>query len=215
MRSRSDTIDVLLLVAGASCSGKTTFIETLRNPAGSSRLPAELEALQTADCAFLDAIAWSRPVPPAVDRPIVCLHYDIFRPITFQVQSYAADPALCLLEKARHVAAITLWEPPRVLAGRNRARRRRLWRALLHARSWRGLLEQHGQYRAKRRRRRIMQPWLDDPRRLWMLYAQWLDFCRTAGVVDHWMARTANGTVFTPVGNTVPEAPPWSASDPE
>ncbi len=203
-------IESLLVVAGASCSGKTTFINNLRNSPEPNSLPADLKVSSAADFEFHDAIDWNWPNLPAVEKPFVCLHYDIFRPLTFQLPSFETDSALALMEKARRVSIITLWEPPELLAARNRARRKRLWRALLRSRSIQGLRANHENYRAKRRRRQIMQLWMDDPRRLWTLYQRWFLFCQEAGVDGHWSLRTANGSVFKPLNGAMPDAPLWT-----
>lgn len=195
----------LLIVAGASCSGKTTFLRTLERSAATV-LPAELRHLDLARLSWRDAM--DLPAGPA--RPETAagaaaaggmvLHYDLFRPVTFHgadrvdARSFAADPALARIRariqaKAGDCAILTLWEDPALLAARAEARRRRLWQKLLRPPVLRGLPANAAAYRAARIRRGRMRAWFADPDRLWSLYEGWFDFTEACGIARHWVAR--------------------------
>lgn len=208
--SEPGRIPSLVLVAGASCVGKTTFLRALESGAGAPPLPAEIAPAGIAPL-FCTAMDLDADRSDGAAGRTVFLHYDLFRPVTFHGGAdFADDPALAVLDRADRLSVVTLWEPPEVLRARAIARRRRLLAKKLGRRPLlRRLPGNLADWRAARARRALMQPWFDDPRALWRLYRGWFRFCAEAGVDDHWLVRPSSEAPPRRLGAEVPQAPPW------
>ncbi len=199
-------IDRLVVVAGVSCTGKTTLLRRLKGPAPPA-LPAPLADLDLSRFEVLNAIDLGR----AGSLPRDCLlHYDLFRPVTFHdALRYEADPALDLLRGAGYRAVLTLWEDPGTLLDRSLARRRRLWRKVVRPSTLMRPAANLAAYRGARARRERMHPWLSDPDRLWSIYARWFAFVHAAGVEAQWCARPSAGLAEAVPVMGAPPDPFW------
>ncbi len=126
--------DRLLLVAGPSCSGKSTLIQRLY----AGELPEMAARLRLGDVS-----AWRCALPndlndlATVAAGKVLLHYDFLRPWTGgQTPDYGAEEPLRLAGTAAEVTLLTLWVPPAELHRRMAERRSAFVRALLRGRPW-------------------------------------------------------------------------------
>jgi hypothetical protein len=124
--------DRLLLVAGPSCSGKSTLIQQLCD----GELPQIAMQLRLGDPA-----AWHCVLPQDVspDRKLaqVILHYDFLRPWTGAgTPAYQEDEVLRLARSAARMTLVTLWVPPDELRRRMVERRSAFAGALLRGRPW-------------------------------------------------------------------------------
>jgi hypothetical protein len=124
-------VERLLLVAGPSCSGKSTLIQRLY----SGELPEIAARLRLGDVS-----AWSCALPNDLSADAsgkVLLHYDFLRPWTGgRTPDYGADEPLRLAATAAEVTLLTLWVPPAELYRRMAERRSAFLRALLRGRPW-------------------------------------------------------------------------------
>ena len=200
---KAKTIESVIVVAGVSCTGKTTFLRKLTGPRP-PRLPPDLQSFDLAQFTVLNAIdLTNKAAAPRAQR--IILHYDIFRPLTFyDTLNFHADPVLDLLRDSRFKAVLTLWEDPDLLRERAMLRRRNLWLKLVRRSSLRNLGANVAEWRGASLRRRKMQPWFADRDRLQRLYDMWFDFVRAAGVESHWLARPSEGMIFTALGENRP-----------
>ncbi len=200
----------VIVVAGASCAGKTTFLRTLRT-GYRPHLPDELQALDLSAFKFANAmdLTDSRGVDTCPSNLI--LHYDIFRPITFYGQlDFRIDPVLHLVMQAVDRTVLTLWEEPGVLRDRSVARRRALWTKVVRRSSLHSLRRNLNEYRGAKQRRDAMIPWFADRHRLWRLYETWFEFIRKAGVDRHWLTKTSDAVAFEQLDGAGPLQPLWS-----
>jgi hypothetical protein len=195
--------DRLLLVAGPSCSGKSTLIQQLC----SGELPQIAAQLRLGDPA-----AWHCVLPQdvaAIDGtrlPQVILHYDFLRSWTGAgTPAYQEDGVLRVAGSAAEVRLVTLWVPPDELRRRMVERRSAFTGALLRGRPWdsetlrtsgrnvgpppdrrrslrktlaivRELRRLHAKVRSYRR-----------PGELEALYEGWIAFWQTPRQVEHWI----------------------------
>ena len=204
-------IDHVIVVAGASCAGKTTFLNEVWK-SGGSVLPAELRAIDFSDYAIVNAMDLMSSSTTS-DRPRrIILHYDIFRPVTFYgVLSFDVDPALDLVRRARTKHVLTLWDDPNLLLDRSERRRRNLWRKLVRLSSIRNLRANVDSFRGAKVRRDRMRPWFANRNRLWQLYEAWFRAIGDAGLERHWIAKPSEGISFAPMDEICP-APLWPIS---
>jgi|GEM_PF-2789184 len=203
----------VIVLAGASCVGKTTMLERIRD-GDHSMLPALPDSFDVGACDIRNAMDLvSRANGPAPGRTLL-VHYDLFRPITFHGGlDFASDPVLSILRGASDVAALTLWEEPGILQRRSRVRRRRLWRKLVKRPFIGRVGWNYHVFEGARRRRKIMQPWFDDPERLWQIYAAWFEYCRAAGIPHHWIGRSSEEGSFAPLPTDAACTPPWMPAE--
>jgi hypothetical protein len=155
------SVDHLLLVAGPSCSGKSTLIQQLC----AGELPRIAAQLRLGDPAV-----WSCVLPrdlEALERETLqrmILHYDFLRPWTDGgTPAYEEDEVLRLAGAAAEVTLVTLWVPPDVLSRRMAERRSAFVSALLRGRPW--------DSEALRTSGRIVRPSLDGRRSLRKAFA--------------------------------------------
>jgi hypothetical protein len=126
--------DRLLLVAGPSCSGKSTLIQQLC----AGELPRVVAQLRLGDPA-----AWRCVLPQDVaaldgeQMERMILHYDFLRPWTGNgTPAYQEDDVLRLAGTAAEVTLVTLWVPPDELRRRIVERRSAFAGSLLRGRPW-------------------------------------------------------------------------------
>lgn len=114
-------IGCLLVVAGASGAGKSTFLRQLdrgtlgpeilsRLPHGASRWP------QTNGFRIRGRLEEARDEAGALLVGGVVLHYDIMRIFETRISGYAEDPALAVLAKAAAITAVVVRPPDQQLA---------------------------------------------------------------------------------------------------
>jgi hypothetical protein len=109
LKAEKRRIRKLVVVAGPTSSGKSTFIDAL--------LDGKMNAV-LADAGIDDSSQVKRVDASKVyrfDEPIIdtlLLHYDMLRPMHASDKSYTRDPALQLIDVADEVRAYTLWTPP-------------------------------------------------------------------------------------------------------
>ncbi|WP_157577971.1 hypothetical protein [Roseivivax halodurans] len=208
MGQDNSAIDHLVIVAGVSCTGKTTLLRQLKGRTP-PLLPGPFADLDLPAFEMLNAMDAGGATP----LPSNCLlHYDLFRPMTFYGALYfEADPVLDRLASARHRSVLTLWEDPGTLFARSLARRRYLWRKVLTPSSLIRFGTNLGSYRGAKARRERMHPWLSDPGGLWSHYTRWFEFLDAAGVEAHWCGRTSNGLADAVPVKAPPSEPFWSA----
>jgi hypothetical protein len=127
-------VNRLLLIAGPSCSGKSTLIQRLC----AGELPDVAARLRMGDPA-----AWQCLLPndltgfqgETLER--VILHYDFLRPwIGGRTTDYGAEGPLQLAGTAAEVTLVTLWVSPEELHRRMAERRSAFISALLRGRPW-------------------------------------------------------------------------------
>lgn len=131
------SVDRLLLVAGPSCSGKSTLIQRLC----AGELPEVAARLRMGDpAAWRCLLPNDLPAIPELDgEPLerVILHYDFLRPwAAGQTTDYGAEGPLRLAASAAEVTLVTLWVPPEELHRRMTERRSAFIAALLRGRPW-------------------------------------------------------------------------------
>ena len=108
----------LLIVAGPTSSGKSTFLATLQekrlNTSLQEKLPRAAHAWPQIGASKLLNKEKTRQGSPLPDHYIegLVLHYDLLRPYTTGTHSYERDQALDLLHCAEKVTVVTL-KPPR------------------------------------------------------------------------------------------------------
>lgn len=144
----------LVVIAGPTSSGKSTFIERLRSD-GSLRSQF---GLGDSDLVFALDQKTELPTGPLQD---VVLHYDLLRPYRRSIKTYARDPRCDFFEVADRVTVITLMSSRDVL-------RRRLGANAVRS-GWRGA-------RLSARHRELYDRY-GEPDFLQGWYAQWFAFC--------------------------------------
>jgi hypothetical protein len=185
----------LIIVAGPPCSGKSTFIATLRE----GRLQAVAKTLEVAH-PELWAVAYAKRWTEALagGPELVMLHYDFLRfwkRRNVGRRVYRNDPALrALVAGSERTSAVTLWTEPAVLTRRLGRRRPFLLRRWL-----RGEFRQTVQgSRVSRKLRRLY----GQHRRLGEHYECWFSFCAAAGIKEHWIGDTTEPvTALHPVSD--------------
>ena len=195
-------IDRLLLVAGPSCAGKSTFIEDL----SAGRLPQIAGQLELGNPASWQCVL-TRDLPRLEGARLaqVILHYDFLqRWSTGRAPIHAEDGALrALAAAAGEITSVTLWAPPEVLHRRISERRATFVRSLLRGKPWnserlRGVRQGAGENSLRRAlvaigrelnrlgaKRRLYRR-----RELLALYGDWLGFCSRSGPARQWLLDT-------------------------
>lgn len=227
-------IDRLLLIAGPSCSGKSTFIADL----GAGRLPRIARQLDlgygTGDGTG-ELGGWqillARDLPRLADARLerAILHYDFLQSWSpRRIPIYAEEESLRILGAAAEITLVTLWAPAGVLEGRIAARRKTFVRSLLSGKPWNSEALQrqsrslHGgedggpPERSLRRalpaiHRELRR--LGAKRRLYRrpgalrhLYEEWISFCSQSVPARNWILDTTWDTTRGPA-----ELLPWSS----
>jgi SAM-dependent methyltransferase len=101
----------LVVIAGPTSSGKSTFIERLR----SDRSLRSRFGLGNSDLVFALDQKTELPTGPLQD---VVLHYDLLRPYRRSIKTYARDPRCDFFEGADQITVVTLMSPRDVLRRR-------------------------------------------------------------------------------------------------
>lgn len=152
----------LVVVAGPSSSGKTTFIERVM----SGDAPAIADRIGLGDTAswkLIDANKLFQLTEPAVEKLI--FHYDFLRRFAGAPVVYERDETLELLDTAQEVTFLTLWRPPE----------------LLHRQRHEAVIRPHtyfGRFWGNRKRLRLLQLY-SDPAAVVRHYRQWFAYTRT------------------------------------
>jgi hypothetical protein len=224
-------IDRLLLIAGPSCSGKSTFIADL----GAGRLPRVARQLDlgagigdgTGELGGWQVLL-ARDLPRLADARLerVILHYDFLQSWSpRRIPIYAEEGSLRILRAAAEITLVTLWAPAGVLEGRIAARRKTFVGSLLSGKPWnsetlqnqsrslddgapperslpRALLAIHRELRRLGAKRRLYRR----PRALRHLYEEWISFCSQSVSARNWILDTTWDTTRGPA-----ELLPWSS----
>ena len=103
VEARRRQIDHLVVVAGPTGVGKSTFIEALNAPSMRERFGIE-GSFETIQANALDGLR-TGPIATLV------YHYDMLRPFDRPLHSHGRDPAFHLLASAKRITLVTLWEP--------------------------------------------------------------------------------------------------------
>ena len=210
-KNGASDVGTVIVLAGVSCVGKTTLLNRI-GAGDHSMIPALPDSFDLEGCDYRNAMDLASPEGHVAPGGTLFVHYDLFRPITFHgAFDFDLDPVLSILRRASDVAVLTLWETPETLRQRSVPRRRRLWRKLLQRPLPGRFGANYREFRGATRRRQAMQPWFDDPERLWHVHAAWFEWCRAAGVERHWIGRTSEGTLFTPLRPDEMRTPLWWA----
>jgi hypothetical protein len=177
-----------LLVAGPSGAGKSTFLKQLASGRLSAdiqnALPAGAKAwVHTDGRKVLEYSGWDDPDGKEVAG--CCVHYDMLRPVSSHISSYAQDRSLKLLAQADAVTLVMLTASPDRLAaqllgrsfgrpGANRLKRlRRVLEVLLPA--WLASAK-HQARRNWRRRHLALVELYRQPGWLIERYGEWIGF---------------------------------------
>jgi hypothetical protein len=172
----------LIVVAGLSCSGKSTLIAALQR----GELPAlqrTLEIGDPLDWAYVQAC--DLPTLQGMYARQMVLHYDIQAQRSINGYRYIAG----LLRNANQAVFVTLYAQPEVLVVRNWSRLKEVVLACVR----------QPQYRRQflRRLRNILNRYLVYRNRQAVsnLYSSWFDFCLACGNHEHWVCDAQNNTV--------------------
>jgi SAM-dependent methyltransferase len=184
----------LVLIAGASGVGKSTFMTRLREGTLPSDIAEQIGAHEWRGHRMISAFE----LADWTERPAegLLFHYDLNRASRYPAKRFVGDAALQIVECAERVACVTLWAAPVTLTTRKSARfqgKRRFPRANHSLRALPAAL---------RRRLRAPSPvdpsrWheqqeldlavMSDPALLQALYREWLAFCDTQPFDTHWL----------------------------
>ena len=110
VEARRRQIDHLVVVAGVTSVGKSTFIEKLNAPEMRARFGIDGD-FEVASANTIDGL-------PAGPHKTVVYHYDILRPFDRPLHSHGRDPAFHLLSSANRITLITLANSGEALRGR-------------------------------------------------------------------------------------------------
>lgn len=174
--------DRLIIVAGVSCSGKSTVIRALK----SGTLPksaAAFPGFETKDWKVMRVrdLRESRQTQ-TIDRLIV--HYDL----TAQDRGNGVFPYLDeLVEKADFAMVMTVVAPPRILYQRNKKRLMHNLRRIPSRRYWDTIKYR---FRVLKRTR--------NPHQISDIYERWLHRTESIGVKQHWFIDASNPSPAEP-----------------
>jgi hypothetical protein len=150
-------VNNLIIVGGASGSGKSTFLNRLKQ----RQLPeiAKEMGIDTNDnWIFSDAVRIKDIPDGRIDNLI--FHYDILRIFESDTYRYSREQGIDILDCAKNRKVVTLWCDPVVMYQRKEAKLRK------HMRHWR-----------KRRIKNVLALY-ENRDRLAQQYSKWLDYCR-------------------------------------
>ena len=109
LTARKRSIGHLLVVAGPTSVGKSTFIRRfLHDAAVREPLQIEGDGWHSVSASRIDSL-------PTGALPRVVVHYDLLRPFRKSIRSHARDPATHLFETAQRISFITLMAPMQCL----------------------------------------------------------------------------------------------------
>jgi len=112
VEARRRQIEHLVVVAGVTSSGKSSFIERLTDP----QMRARFGIANHFDTVSANAVDTLRTGP--IDTLVY--HYDLLRPFDRPLHSHGRDPAFHLLASARRITLVTLANRPKNLRERLR-----------------------------------------------------------------------------------------------
>lgn len=161
------SVNRLLVVAGPTSAGKSTFIKRLLR--GEARDVAE-------HLKFGDPASWEMTSAQSVGKlkksqiENLILHYDTLRPVKRKIKDYRSDNALDLISEAKEVTFLTLWvEPEQLLKQLEESEVRRYTGG--------GLMRKEKRIK----KRQTLQIWEDykKPERIAEYYRRWFAFAET------------------------------------
>jgi hypothetical protein len=177
--NRSPLFGHVLVLSGPSCVGKSTLLNRLFN----GEMPRLSEALGLREAppyTLVHADDWSNLEKAPCES--VLLHYDLTRK-PFWAREEERDKALEILDQARSITFLTLWELPEELRGRflDRSKRRVVGnlKSLRVRRAW----KETRWYLRKR-------SFFTRSDQMWQLYRQWFDFTSKFSDSQHWVLRS-------------------------
>jgi SAM-dependent methyltransferase len=209
-------IDRLIVVAGPTDSGKSTFIRRLQK-GGMPLIASQLGLEDASSWKFTSALQLHALREAHIDRLI--LHYDFLRPWNRSAQTHERDEALDLLESANEITFVTLWAKPETLLRRIQPEivlEERAYGAIwkkpklmiqriihdlvsepLYKNIMRSMDILSGKYRSKlysadaslERHRRVERLY-KNPSNLLRHYKKWLEFCESYNPKAHWIMDT-------------------------
>lgn len=195
----------VIVMAGASCAGKTTLTERLL----AGELPALSEAVALVPNGAYHVVHgrdWKRVEASASVNVLV--QYDVTARTPFADEGHVGDTTLALLNGAERLTLLTVWEHPDELRRRLEGRfdaRGGLAYTLLQGLRRRGLQPALYSFRRFRQRRRLFV----QPDALWSLYERWFASCARMQVSSHWVVRSTNANDPLRLCEPFPDSPFW------
>jgi hypothetical protein len=191
----------IVIIAGASCVGKTTLLKTLMSK--HRTWLHDVAKIRAGDVPeIFEARDWNRQLLPSITTSTSLVHYELTRPLLMGLHCYDDDRALRrILSSARLITVVTVWEPPTILQARAKARKRQIvWQ----------LLRSHDLWRFKRRmrRRRTIRP-VYASGALCAMYRDWIFFCRSHSLDRHSTVRPSVPATLAECCGTDPDKPLW------
>jgi hypothetical protein len=171
----------IVIIAGASCVGKTTLLKTLMSKDRTwLRDVAKIGAEDAPE--MYEARDWNRQLPPSITTSTSLVHYELTRPLLMGLHCYDDDRALRrILSSGRSITIVTAWEPPAILRARAKARSHEIVWQLLRSRNLR-------RFKRRMKRRRTIRA-VYAPDALWAMYRDWIAYCRNQCMDRHWTVR--------------------------
>lgn len=159
----------VIVIAGASCVGKSTLIDALRG-GKHPRLAAVLGLTDPENWVFQNARRTAGAAAPPAARHLV-LHYDIVRPVMERsFASFDDDPGLAPAVDALDLCICTMWGAGDLLRTRATLKTRRRARIDVTA------LRTPVQWWMRNRRMRMVRNWYRDDDFIRERYQQWFGF---------------------------------------
>ena len=152
-------IDRMVMVAGPTSVGKSTFIEQLSR-AEWLDVAAALEIGQLKDWTVSSPLELHSLHEPVVDRMIY--HYDFLRPFLRGPNDHHRDHALDLLESVANLVTVTLWQAPERLAAQHQS-------ATIDRKT------KGGRYRGNKRQLKLAEIYRE-PAQVRALYENWFNY---------------------------------------
>lgn len=150
----------LLLIAGASGTGKTTLIQRIQQGTVPGEIAAALELDGFRNAPVMNAFEHTRP--GQADSEKLIFHYDLNRTCRQPARHFDVDTPLQVVDCAERVTVVTLWADPTVVEQRQRMRTLTLGR---HNREY-------------RERQRMDLEAGHDPARVRQHYRKWFEHSR-------------------------------------
>jgi hypothetical protein len=195
----------VIVIGGASCTGKTTLTERLLG----GQLPALAAALGVDSSAryhVLHGIDWN--TVESADAQHILVQYDLTADTPLANHGRMHQAALDLLSRVQQVTILTVWEQPEELKRRLTQRFdergglpytivKKLRKGLVQ-RAWRSV-------QRFRERRRLFS----ETDALWALYQRWFQSCAHLPAAQHWIVRSTTPEHPTKLSQSEPPARPW------
>lgn len=165
----------LILVAGPTSSGKSRLIERL-GAGAEPGIARHLGIDEPGAWPAMNAFDLLEPQEPRAER--LLFHYDTLRPFMRSAHVHAGDEALDILDCARRVRVLTIWNPPaRLLA--------QYEQAVIKSEARKGVLRGHG-------RKARIHALYRDPAQIVAHFRAWFGFCRARGL-ETWVVLAHEG----------------------